>query len=164
MRSYADLSPRDIAEPEADFLEALETSRWSGSDWGSYMIAAASHPERIGRWLITSSQAYERPLPGSVNGRRSQIETEPSSHRDRCQRDGPSVGRLLPGADGRVRAAIAVPLFLFSVLGIGARIRSSAAARGYIQGRTSKAPRWPTPRALSTRTMGFEEKREEWST
>jgi hypothetical protein len=75
----------------------LETSRWSGSDWGSYMIASASHPERIGRWVITSSQAYERPVPGSVNGRRSQIdkETEPSSHRDRCQRDGPSVGRLL---------------------------------------------------------------------
>ena len=72
VRSDADLSPRGIAEPEAEFLEALDLGDVTlvGKDQGSYMIAAASHPERIGRWVITSSQAFKRPVPGSVNGRR----------------------------------------------------------------------------------------------
>ncbi|HET8624309.1 MAG TPA: alpha/beta hydrolase [Gemmatimonadales bacterium] len=66
MRPDADLSPRGIAELEAEFLQALDLRDVTlvGNDQGSYMIAAVSHPERIGRLVITSSEAFENFPPG----------------------------------------------------------------------------------------------------
>jgi pimeloyl-ACP methyl ester carboxylesterase len=66
MRPDADLSPRGIAELEAEFLQALDLRDVTlvGNDQGSYMIAAVSHPEWIGRLVITSSEAFENFPPG----------------------------------------------------------------------------------------------------
>jgi pimeloyl-ACP methyl ester carboxylesterase len=66
MRPGADLSPRGIAELEAEFLESLDLRDVSlvGNDQGSFQIAAAEHPERIARLVITSCEAFENFPPG----------------------------------------------------------------------------------------------------
>lgn len=66
MRPDADLSPRGIAELEAEFLERLDLRDVTlvGNDQGSFQIAAAEHPERIARLVITSCEAFENFPPG----------------------------------------------------------------------------------------------------
>ena len=66
MRPNADLSPRGIAELEAEFVQALGLSDVTlvGNNQGSFQIAAAEHPERIARLVITSCEAFENFPPG----------------------------------------------------------------------------------------------------
>ena len=66
MHRDADLSPRGIAELEAEFLEALDLHDVTlvGNDQGSFQIAAAEHPARIAGLVITSSEAFENFPPG----------------------------------------------------------------------------------------------------
>lgn len=66
MRPDADLSPRGIAELEAEFLGALDLRDVTlvGNDSGLFQIAAAEHPERIARLVITSCEAFENFPPG----------------------------------------------------------------------------------------------------
>ena len=66
MRPDADLSPRGIAELEAELLDALDVRDVTlvGNDQGSFQIAAAEHPARIGRLVITSTEAFENFPPG----------------------------------------------------------------------------------------------------
>jgi pimeloyl-ACP methyl ester carboxylesterase len=65
-RPDADLSPRGIAGLEAEFLEALDLHdvTLGGNDSGLFQIAAAEHPERIARLVITSCEAFENFPPG----------------------------------------------------------------------------------------------------
>jgi pimeloyl-ACP methyl ester carboxylesterase len=66
MRPDADLSPRGLAALEAEFLEALDLRDVTlvGNDQGSFQIAAAEHPERLARLVITSCEAFENFPPG----------------------------------------------------------------------------------------------------
>ena len=66
MRPDADLSPRGIARLEAEFLEALDLRDVTlvGNDSGLFQFAAADHPERIARLVITSCEAFENFPPG----------------------------------------------------------------------------------------------------
>jgi pimeloyl-ACP methyl ester carboxylesterase len=66
MRPEADLSPRGIAELEAELLDALDLRDVTlvGNDSGLFQIAAAEHPERIARLVITSCEAFENFPPG----------------------------------------------------------------------------------------------------
>ena len=66
MRADADLSPRGIAHLEAEFLEALDLRDVTlvGNDSGLFQFAAAEHPERIARLVITSCEAFENFPPG----------------------------------------------------------------------------------------------------
>ena len=66
MRPDADLSPRGIAELEAEFLEALDLREVTlvGNDSGLFQLAAAQHPERIARLVVTSCEAFENFPPG----------------------------------------------------------------------------------------------------
>jgi pimeloyl-ACP methyl ester carboxylesterase len=66
MRPDADLSPRGIATLEAEFLEALDLRQVTlvGNDSGLFLLAAAQHPERIARLVITSCEAFDNFPPG----------------------------------------------------------------------------------------------------
>ncbi len=66
MRADADLSPRGIGRLQAEFLEALDLRDVTlvGNDSGLYQIAAGEHPERIGRLVLTSCEAFENFPPG----------------------------------------------------------------------------------------------------
>jgi pimeloyl-ACP methyl ester carboxylesterase len=66
MRADADLSPRGIAELEAEFLEllGLRDVTLVGNDQGSFLLLAAAHPQRIGRLVITSCEAFDNFPPG----------------------------------------------------------------------------------------------------
>lgn len=66
MRPNADLSLRGIAELEAEFLHALDLREviLVGNDQGSFLIAAAEHPERVAGLVITSCEAFENFPPG----------------------------------------------------------------------------------------------------
>jgi pimeloyl-ACP methyl ester carboxylesterase len=61
MRADADLSPRAIARLEAQVLEALDLRDVTlvGNDSGLFLFAAAYCPERIGRLVVTSCEAFE---------------------------------------------------------------------------------------------------------
>jgi len=66
MRADADLSPRGIGELEAEFMDALDLRGVTvvGNDQGSFQFAAAEHPERIARLVISSCEAFENFPPG----------------------------------------------------------------------------------------------------
>jgi pimeloyl-ACP methyl ester carboxylesterase len=66
MRPDADLSPRGIAALEAEFLDALDLREVTlvGNDSGLFLLAAAQHPERIARLVITSCEAFDNFPPG----------------------------------------------------------------------------------------------------
>lgn len=66
MRADADLSSRGIARLQAEFLEKLDLRGVTlvGNDSGLFQIAAAEHPERIARLVITSCEAFENFPPG----------------------------------------------------------------------------------------------------
>src|SRR2546430_6714519 len=61
MRDDADLSPRALGLLEAELLEALDLTDVTlvGNDSGLFQFAAAERPERIGRLVITSCEAFE---------------------------------------------------------------------------------------------------------
>ncbi len=67
MRPGADLSPPGLARLLADFLAALDLERVTlvANDTGGAIsqITAASHPERIGRLVLTPCDAFENFLP-----------------------------------------------------------------------------------------------------
>jgi pimeloyl-ACP methyl ester carboxylesterase len=67
MRPEADLSPPGLARLLADFLAALDLERVTlvANDTGGAIsqITAASHPERIGRLVLTPCDAFENFLP-----------------------------------------------------------------------------------------------------
>ena len=66
MRPGADLSPRGIGRLEAEFIERLDLHHVTlvGNDSGLFQFAAAEHPERIARLVITSCEALENFPPG----------------------------------------------------------------------------------------------------
>jgi pimeloyl-ACP methyl ester carboxylesterase len=66
MRADADLSPRGIGRLEAELLEKLNLHDVTlvGNDSGLYQIAAGEYPERIGRLVLTSCEAFENFPPG----------------------------------------------------------------------------------------------------
>lgn len=66
MRADADLSPRGIAALEAEFLETLDLREVTlvGNDSGLFQLAAAEHPERLARLVITSCEAFDNFPPG----------------------------------------------------------------------------------------------------
>jgi pimeloyl-ACP methyl ester carboxylesterase len=68
MSPAADLSPPGIAAIVADFLAALELEDATvvGNDSGGAMsqVLATSHPERIGRLVLTNCDTYENFPPG----------------------------------------------------------------------------------------------------
>ena len=66
MRAEADLSPHGIGRLEAEFLERLDLHDVTlvGNDSGLYQIAAGEYPERIGRLVLTSCEAFENFPPG----------------------------------------------------------------------------------------------------
>jgi pimeloyl-ACP methyl ester carboxylesterase len=55
-----------VAELEAEFLQRLDLRDviLVGNDQGSFQLAAAEHPERIGRLVITSCEAFDNFPPG----------------------------------------------------------------------------------------------------
>lgn len=63
MEPGADLSPPGLARLVADFLEALGLERATlvGNDTGGAVcqLVATSHPERVGRLMLTPSDAYD---------------------------------------------------------------------------------------------------------
>jgi pimeloyl-ACP methyl ester carboxylesterase len=67
MDSSADLSPLGLSRVVADFMEALELEHVTlvGNDTGGAIcqLAAAHHPERLGRLVLTNCDAYENFLP-----------------------------------------------------------------------------------------------------
>jgi pimeloyl-ACP methyl ester carboxylesterase len=67
MRADADLTPPGVARVLADFMEALELDDVTlvGNDTGGAIcqLVAASHPERLGRLVLTPCDAYENFLP-----------------------------------------------------------------------------------------------------
>ena len=67
MNPNADLSPPGLARIVADFLEALDLEDVTlvANDTGGAIsqIAAAHHPERLGRLLLTNCDAFENFLP-----------------------------------------------------------------------------------------------------
>jgi pimeloyl-ACP methyl ester carboxylesterase len=67
MRPDADLSPAGLARVLADFLAALDLRGVTlvGNDTGGAIcqVAAADHPERIGRLVLTNCDAYDNFLP-----------------------------------------------------------------------------------------------------
>jgi pimeloyl-ACP methyl ester carboxylesterase len=64
----ADLTPPGLARLIADFLAALELQEVTlvGNDTGGALcqLVAVSHPERLGRLVLTPCDAYENFLPG----------------------------------------------------------------------------------------------------
>ena len=66
MKPDADLSIRGLARLEAEFLEALDLRDVTlvGNDSGAFLFAAARYPERIGRLVITTCEAFENFPPG----------------------------------------------------------------------------------------------------
>jgi pimeloyl-ACP methyl ester carboxylesterase len=70
MRPGADLSPRGVARLEAELLRALDLRAVTlvGNDQGSFLLAAAEHPERLARLVITSCEAFDN-LPPGLPGR-----------------------------------------------------------------------------------------------
>ena len=66
MRADADLSPRDIAKLQAEFLEALDLRDVTlvGNDSGVFQFTAGLYPERIARLVITPCEAFENFPPG----------------------------------------------------------------------------------------------------
>jgi pimeloyl-ACP methyl ester carboxylesterase len=67
MRADADLTPPGVARVLADFMAALELDDVTlvGNDTGGAIcqLVAASHPERLGRLVLTPCDAYENFLP-----------------------------------------------------------------------------------------------------
>jgi len=66
MRADADLSPGGIARLEAELLEALDLREVTlvGNDSGLFQLAAAEHPQRLARLVVTSCEAFENFPPG----------------------------------------------------------------------------------------------------
>ncbi len=66
MRPAADLSPRGIGRLQAELLDRLDLRDVTivGNDSGLFQFAAAEHPERIARLMITSCEAFENFAPG----------------------------------------------------------------------------------------------------
>ncbi len=67
MRADTDLTPAGVARVLADFMAALELDDVTlvGNDTGGAIcqLVAASHPERLGRLVLTPCDAYENFLP-----------------------------------------------------------------------------------------------------
>ena len=67
MREGTDLSPPGLARIVADFLSALELENVTlvGNDTGGAIcqLVAVSHPERVGRLVLTPCDAYDNFLP-----------------------------------------------------------------------------------------------------
>jgi pimeloyl-ACP methyl ester carboxylesterase len=66
MKPDADLSPRGIGRLQAEFLERLDLRDVTlvGNDSGLFLFAAAEHPGRIARLVITSCEAFGNFPPG----------------------------------------------------------------------------------------------------
>jgi pimeloyl-ACP methyl ester carboxylesterase len=66
MRADADLSMRGLARLVAELLERLDLRDvvLAGNDHGLALVVAAEHPERVGRLVITSMEAFDNIPPG----------------------------------------------------------------------------------------------------
>jgi pimeloyl-ACP methyl ester carboxylesterase len=66
MRPGADLSLRGFGTIVADFLEALDLcdATLVQNDHAAALVAAGEHPERIGRLVVSSCEAFENYPPG----------------------------------------------------------------------------------------------------
>jgi pimeloyl-ACP methyl ester carboxylesterase len=66
MRADADLSMRGLAGLVAELLERLDLRDvvLAGNDHGLALVVAAEHPERVGRLVITSMEAFDNIPPG----------------------------------------------------------------------------------------------------
>lgn len=69
MRAHADLSPQGIGRLVAEFIEklGLQDVTLVGNDAGLCQITAGTYPERIGRLVLTSCEAFEN-FPAGLPG------------------------------------------------------------------------------------------------
>jgi pimeloyl-ACP methyl ester carboxylesterase len=74
MRAGADLSLKGLAHLLAEFLERLDLSDVTlvVNDWGGPLVLVADRPERIGRLVLTSCEAFGN-IPPGVPGRAAMV-------------------------------------------------------------------------------------------
>ncbi len=74
MRAGADLSLKGLGHLLAEFLERLDLSDviLVVNDWGGPLLLVADRPERIGRLVLTSCEAFDN-IPPGVPGRAAMV-------------------------------------------------------------------------------------------